>query len=108
PRTPEEQGKVAPIGLHRRAVAQVAHDGPGLVALVAPRQRLADHVVREDGPDPRLRRLVDVARDEAAVLVPGRPARAGVDAAGEILVAVAERRVPAHRCRAAGLARKPK
>ena len=68
---------------------------------VALRARLEQHVVREDRDDVVRPGVLHVHRRERAVRVPGRPALAGVHAAGEVLVAEAEGRGAAKRGRAA-------
>ena len=85
----EEQAHVVPVRGHRRRVTQVGEVGVRLVA--STRLRLQQHVVRQHRNLAVLPGLVDVHRGERAVRVPGRPALTRVHAAGEVLVAEAER-----------------
>ena len=87
----EEELEVVEVGGHRRRVRR-------LVATASPSERpaarrLEDHVVGEHGGEPWSDRLLDVVGGELAVGVPGGPAGAGVGAAGEVLVAEADRGV---------------
>ena len=65
--------------------------------------RLQQHVVGQHRHLAVRPRVLHVHRRERPVRVPRRPALAGVHAAGEVLVAEAERRDLAQRCRAARL-----
>ena len=85
----EEETHVVPVRGHHLRVVQVREVGLRLAAAL--RIRLQHHVVRQHRDDVVSPRVLDVHRRERAVRVPRRPARAGVHAAGEVLVAEAER-----------------
>ena len=104
-RAAEERLGIGPVGLHRPRIPQVREVGVRLVA--SARLRLQQLVEGEDRDQARSPRLAHVARDERAVGVPGRPARAGVDPAGEVLVTEAEGRARTQRPCAAGCVREP-
>ncbi len=101
-RAPEEQLEVLVVGLHGRGVLEVAEVRALLVRVVLAGQRLANHVVGEDGRDVVRQRLARVHARERAVRVPGGPAGPGVHATGQVLVAEAEGRAAAQGGRTAG------
>ena len=101
----EQQPHVVPVRSHRRCVAQVGEIGVGLVSPA--RLRLQQHVVRQDGDLSVPPRVGDVHRRERPVRVPRRPALPRVHAAGEILVAKAERGCLAQRGGVAGRVTEP-
>ena len=95
----EQQLHIGPVGLHQRRVAQVREVCRRLVAARALRlQQLVVGQHRDLAVRPR---LLHVHRGERAVRIPVRPAVAGVHAAGQVLVAEAERRRLAERRRTA-------
>jgi hypothetical protein len=105
----EQELEVVEEGPHGGGVLQIGLDGRPVIAGRAAGRRLADLVVDENRRHAMLCRLSDVGGRELAVRVPARPAavlavRAGVDAAGEVLVAEAERGGGLHRGGAARIA----
>ena len=97
----EEKLQIVEVRRHGRGVVEVFEDRIGLTAPAAWR-RLKHHVVGEDRDELIGYGVLDVEPSEISVGIPGCPAAPGIDPAGQILVAEAERGRGLHRRRPPG------